>query len=353
LGAAALTGFVALAVTGGRLGAQVTPTGCNAGDCTIAMTKVGSLSDAGHPGVLPGPSPLAVRDRAGRYFMAAQGQRQVLVFDSAGRIASMIGAGEMFRLINAVLPGPNNTIYIYDVFHRQVTVIGADLKPVRQISASSQPALVRDDGSMVIAQQIRTPSLLGFPLHVMDGEGQVLRSFGADRPEYRPDLRLLTDRIVAPSHDRTVWAMPQGKYLIERWAPDTGKRLSSVQVASTWFVESTAFPSDGRTRPKPFIQALWEQDGLIWTLIRDADANWSPSDGKTERSWNVDLINSLHDWVIEVIQPESGKIIASQRYPTAYWVTPSVPLLTSHGPEKAGEPKVVNVWKPVLKRKEK
>jgi hypothetical protein len=248
---------------------------------------------------------------------------------------------------------PRNLVLAWQFPSGRALAIHANLKTSPWPGAIPyRPAFVRADNGTIVAQQIQTAALIGFPLHHIAADGTVVRSFGIDKPEYRADLRLLLDRVPAPSADGSVWASAPGRYIIERWDPLSGARLSRVPVHSSWFVESSSFPGDNRTRPRPIILALWEREALIWVLLQDADSNWKPSES-SERLLDPALRNTKHDAVLEAVDPGTGNVVATRRFPFVLFGRPPQPFVVSYAFTDAGEPNGLDVWKPELRRKEK
>lgn len=328
---------------------------CASAKCEIALVKVTSLSEKGHPGTIPGPSPYVVQDREGRFYLATA-RGQVAVFDNAGRIASVVGKPGEFGRVASVFSGPRGSVLAYNFIGRELREIGPAKRQraesVQPVRVDYPPALVRDDGTIVVTQQIRTSELMGYPLHLLAGDGRVIRSFGADVPEYRADLRLLMDRVVAPGSGGSMWAAPRGRYILERWNLTNGSLITRLAVSSSWFIESAAYPRDGQTRPTPVIQALWERDDQIWVLIRDADAVWKPSAENTERPWELKLVNGMYDWVLEVVDGRNGTVLATKRFDGALYGRAPQPYVVSHATVRSNEPNALDVWKPELRRKE-
>jgi hypothetical protein len=250
-----------------------------------------------------------------------------------------------------ILVGPGDSLHVVDLVLGRVTIVRPDLEVGPIVHAPHPPTLVQPDGSFIVAQQIHTPENIGYPIHLVDRAGRILRSFGADTPQYRRDLARLTDRIVAPSHDGSIWAVPPGRYVIERWDVNSGQKLTHIDVQSTWFRES-ANPNQGpEDRPDPIVVGLWESDdGLIWILLRDADSDWQPPTplpGAAERAFDIDYYSQQHDWVIEVVDTATGRIIASRRFPNYLGYRPPTRLLVSlNSIDVLGV--VLDVWQPVL-----
>src|SRR5687767_10713985 len=121
--------------------------------------------------------------------------------------------------------GPGDTLFVPDLAPSRLTVIGPDLQFAGVINSSRLPTFVLQDRTFIIADQIATAGAIGFPIHRMDTDGRILRSFGADTPQHRPDLRLITTRVVSVGRNGTVWAAAPGRYVLERWDWESGSRL--------------------------------------------------------------------------------------------------------------------------------
>lgn len=326
-------------------------------DCEITLTKVVTLSDSASPGVLPDYSFSLTRMADGGYATVSRMRDSIVFFDQNGKIKSVLDKpGGLSRMGN-LLHGPGQKLLVYDYPTRNMATLSAGGTFERTIAMPESPSYVLADGRYIVAQQIRTPDLVGHPIHLVGTDGTVLRSFGADTPQHREDLRLVTTRVVAPGRDGTVWAAAPGRYVLERWDPTSGKRLEQVKVQQSWFVESSQI-ADRRSKPQPIIQGLWEEDGLVWTLIREADANWKPpatvAPTGVERPSNRLENDALFDWVFEAIDPASGAVLAHRRVPDVHWGRAPSPFIVSVGPQR--DPKVplqFGVWRLQLTRKEK
>jgi hypothetical protein len=143
--------------------------------------------------------------------------------------------------------------------------------------------------------------------------------------------RLVTNMRVALSADGSLWAVAPGHYILERWDPQTGKKLQRVDVASTWFKDSDVYDADERTRPVSVIEGVWEDEqGLVWLLIRASDADWRPpARANIERIMDDAEYNATYDWIIEVVEPGTARVLASTRVPDVLWYRGPAPLLLS------------------------
>jgi hypothetical protein len=241
---------------------------------------------------------------------------------------------------------------VADVLLKRLTMIAPDLSIARTRSLAYTPSLympdlVLDDGSFILAVQVQTPDNIGYPIHRLDSVGAIVRSFGIDTPQFRPDLSRLLTRVVAPSRGGGIWAAAPGRYIIDRWDPESGRRDARIIVPSPWFRESDR--SDRQTEhPQPVIVGLWEDEhSLLWVLLRDGNSDWRPPELPVHAPHDPESYSNKHDWVIEVIDPVSGRVVASRRFPEYIGYRPPTVLLVSiREIELAGV--VLDVWRPVL-----
>jgi len=239
------------------------------------------------------------------------------------------GAGQFAQLTNLV-PGRNGSLIAFDAIRRQATPVTADLRLGAALPLKHKPSFQLADGTFVVARQIPTPDQAGFPVHLVGSDGTVLRSFGIDVPQMRSDLRLLLERLAAPASKGGIWTVAPGRFAIERWDPRSGSRLESLPVQSTWFKESTR--TAGPSLPaQPIIEAIWEADGVLWILGRDADPDWTPPAGPllTERPFSVSDYDAKHDWVLEAIDVDAKRVIASRRFKEALWAGDLSPFVVT------------------------
>lgn len=325
---------------------------CPSGDCRIELEHIARITDADHPGILPTPLVWLQETEAGTFVSASLDMTQIAEFSVDGRLVGVIGRsgqgpGEFLRL-RTLVPGPGDTLFAPDMGQGRITMLGPDRELAGTLPVPFPPDLVMPDGLFLFAQQIPRTETIGYPMHLVDREGRVVRSFGTDQPQYRPDLDHILTRKVAPGPDGTVWAMAPARYLLERWDPTTGEQLQSTRIPSDWFSESID-PTDLAVRPPSRVEGLWEdEDGLVWTIVRDADVDWErPPRGNETRPMDQQEYDRLFDWVIEVVDPGSGHVLASRRYGETLWYRPPSRILVS--PVDAVLTAVAyDVWKPTL-----
>ena len=353
--------IVLLCVIVAGCGAEAPPTEpsgpCSSGDCQIELERITRITDADDPGILPPDVVWLQETEAGTFVSASLDGTQIAEFGPDGRLARVIGrAGQgpgEFERLRTLIPGPGDTLFAPDLGQGRITMFGPDRALAGTLPMPFVlPDLVMPDGSFLVASQIGRSETIGYPMHVVDREGRVVRSFGTDEPQYRADLNHILTRKVAPGPDGTVWAMAPARYLLERWDPSTGERLQSTRIRSDWFRESIEPYTDETVRPPPRVAGLWEdEDGLVWIIVRDADVDWEPPPRANEElPFDLQEYNRLFDWVIEVVDPGSGRVLASRRFsetlryrpPSRILVSPVDTIITTVA---------YDVWKPTLQQR--
>lgn len=325
------------------------PSKCQRGECRIVLREMVSLVGDRTRDLVPDCTGFVIRDRIGRFYARTASGNQILVYDSRGNLRDLVGqrgrAAGQFERITDLLLGPQDTLLAYDVVHRTLTTIESDLKVTSSMEFPHRPSFRRDDGSFIVAQQIRSPDLIGHPIHLVDRNGSISVSFGADVPEYRPDLSRLMTRRAAPGPQGTVWTVAPGRYIVERWDPVKGMKLDRKPVRSAWA------PAVTGDHPGPTVETLWEQDDLLWVLLRVADLT-SPGSvsARPVAAPSVKDRSQVSDAVVEVVDPQSGDVIASRQFDRVLRGRPSAPFLTSCG--SAEDMLELDVWLPVLERRE-
>ena len=321
---------------------------CAKDPCQITLKKLATLSPKGYS--IRIPVPYVAQDNRGRFLTSTSDPYQIAVFDSAGRFLRAVSLGQGAPRSTTVLLPTQTSLLAWVSSSKQVLVINDDLTAApSSIRIPYLPSFVRPDGGIVVTQQIQEPNLIGNPVHLVSPDGEVKKSFGADPPEYRDDLRLFMERVAAPAADGSIWTSAKGRYILEKWNPVNGARLARLPVHSSWFIESSNYPANQNARPRPIIQALWERQGLLWVLIRDADANWKPST-EAERSWSPSTITTIYDWVMEAVDPSSGAVLASLRSGSPIIGRPPQAFVVSYANDP---PDGLELLTPVLSRKEK
>jgi hypothetical protein len=266
-------------------------------------------------------------DSKGNYYVAhgdgAGAANQIWVFDSTGAFLETIGQrgegpGE-YRGIGRIDVLPGDTLQIYDRILRRRTTLAPD-----QSSMDTQPlevggffhSVILPDGRMVVTEHRRSPERVGYPLQLVTRSGRVVRSLGTTKPDLRPGEERKLRKKVAPGPDGgSVWSVGEGDYLMELW-DTTGTRRVALQRDAGWFdplaPEAELTP---RGPPPPASVRLAKTDSLgrLWVLSTTPTEGWREVVAdRPDLYTNLSSLFQVYDWVLEVIDPVSGLLVASQ-----------------------------------------
>jgi hypothetical protein len=245
-----------------------------------------------------------------------------------------------FRWISGIAVAPGDTLYVIDRGNPHLTVVSPEYHLVRTVP---QPVVVAEyeyallgDGSLVLNGIGHSTDAYGSPFHVVEPFGGAgLRSFGYDRRLITPrSERLAIARALAPSTTvpTQFWAAPRNRYVIERWDRD-GTRDLVLERHPSWFepypddVQATVGPD---ARPRPRLLSLAEDStGLVWTFILVPDRRWRAglarrSDESHGSYYDIADYHRYYDTRIEVIDPRTARLVASERVDDALRVRGSL-----------------------------
>ena len=327
----------------------------NCDGCSIELFRVATISDSIERGALPDQMIHTMGDPSRGIFVTSRERTKVFAFRSAGQSVSVIGrAGDgpgEFRSARRLFVGPGDSLFVSDWGNGRISVFSPDDKFVRTQRLPNFPSFALDDGRFVVTDQLES-GRGERPLLLMGKDGALVGSFGPEIPSGRPPQRLFERRLGAPARDGGVWAVAPGRYTLERWDAATGALRASIPIHTAWFAETAAWPADERVRPPAVIESLWEdRDGLVWFLIRVADSHWKPrAQPNVERAVDAVEYDQTYDWMVEVVDPRSGAVLASRRYPAALWGRPPSSLLVSARAIESDEIARFDVWQPRLVR---
>jgi hypothetical protein len=212
-----------------------------------------------------------------------------------------------------------DTVHVFDANNLTHSVFSPSLQFVRSTRLESPPeaeAAALGAGRLVIATPLRTPARVGLPLHLVEG-GRVVRSFGSESGTFRPDIPHFDRRAVAPAGPGRVWSAHKNRYQIELWST-AGRKLREYRRSVDWFppyLATRAVSPDAP--PATLLQQVWQdRDGRLWVSMLVADRNWRRAVRPGgPHGYTVADYDGYRDTVIEVIDPERGRVLASRRFP--------------------------------------
>lgn len=325
LGATAL----AVASAGGQTRARLSDAG-GCGRCRVGIRLEATLRPPPSEGTLPSrPYPNSIsRDSRGRYYIGfpeSPGE-PVWIFDRTGRFTGKLGRpgegpGE-FRGVRALRVTPGDTLRVYDARLGRVTVYDPGLRVVR---SEPVPTLMWDilwmaPGGEVVSADIRSASKIGLPLHQVDGQGRITRSFGAADAAYSPGKTRQLFRWLAPS-PTGFWATSYTNAYVLQHFDASGTEVATLERDADWFPRMSEywFPTATRAPAPELWGANQSGDSLLWVLARVGDPTWwkglsrpTRMEGQEVYSWN--RYDRVFDSVIEAISLADHRVVAHSRF---------------------------------------
>ena len=300
------------------------------------------------------------RDGRGRYYLAPTADFSLIaVYDANGNFLRTlgrrgVGPGEYDFIVSASVQG--DSLLVLDQGSRRLTRLTPDYTVARTIPAAGTfaSALALPGGSFLVTGTVRTPEWVGQPLFVLDSSGKILRAFGGDGEAVHYDRPQAQTRRIALTPSADVWAGRVDRYELELWRMD-GTPLQVLRRAVAWYPPWTDYnvQAPDVARPKPMLTSIkHDSAGLVWTMTRVAVENWKPSakpspEGKERPVPSVNVYDQNSDVILEVIDPRTGALIVSQRFPQYLQAFINGGLLYSLRETEEGDIRV-DVWRATL-----
>jgi hypothetical protein len=297
--------------------------------CRIVFDSIATVGDRDGPGIVENERSWIVRDSRGRHYVFYPYATEFKVFDSTGAYLRTVGRkgggpGE-FDAIAGVRPGPGDSIHVLDWGLSRHSIFSPELSYARGVIIAMQPQMrwvLLPDGRIVLNADVRTPDRIGRPLHLLARDGSLSGSFGAAAAAYQPNVPGLVTRALAVHHrnDSQVWAGHERAYVIDLVDVNSGQILLQVVREVPWF-PSGERPQGRRGEsadepPRPRLARVDQSDdGLLWVWTVVPDARWRSA--VTPGAGGHIVISDFarySDYVLEVLDPENGRLVASERF---------------------------------------
>lgn len=282
--------------------------------CRIELRQavtVGGFEDSA--GLIAQTSRVARNSRSNHMIGPTENPGEILVFDQRGKLTMRFGKpgngpGE-FTWVRSLIVGRGDSVLVYDGSNGRLTVFTPDLKYGRSLVLASNPYdLVHLREGRVVAQfMARSADLIGYPIHLIDASGRVIRSFGSRDAAYSPSDPMARFRAIAVDPEGIIWSAHHNRYEIEAW--DTlGNYRGTLRRNVDWF-RPWKLPDTG---PAPTLRSLWHDGRYLWVLITVQDLSWK---GPFPDPFGPNEYHKVWDTMLEVIDPRTGELVASQRFP--------------------------------------
>lgn len=325
--------------------AYQSPAGCRI-DCTVGKQSVVTLSGVNTTTI----GAFVVRDGRGRYAAISGDFRQLLIFDTTGKLLE--SPRPTYGRIVSLFVDSMGAVQAYDSRSGSLLTFDANYQVKTKTELPHGPTLPLGGDRFLVASQIPTPALVGHPLHVMSKDGNIVRSFGGDGSPFRSADILKNSRAVCLNPDGTIWSIASGGRLLERWDTATGRRLAQVTVKSTWFRESSSLAPRDQVA-NPIILTIWAEDNLIWILYQAPDPHWIPGP-RPERDFveTGEIADRRSDWVLEAVRSDTGGVVAMKRFDRILRRRDGS-LAIASDTASSNRTGGVELWTPIVVKKEK
>ena len=295
-------------------------------DCTVRIERVVTLGEAEGEGYVGYPTGFG-RLRNGDWILVhPENSTQITLFTPDGRFRRRHGrpggGPDEYSWITFLQAGAGDSVRVYDAGLGRLSVLDSNLHAKRWVQLGTKgpySVMFNPDGSFVAAVEVSDIERLGFPLHLFASDGQVLRSFGALRPEYRSDQPRALIRSLAPAALGRVWSGHFLEYTVELWDFD-GELITKYTRDVEWFKPHNHYGYNGTKPPNPALISLYQDTaGHLWTLVRVADATWQRGVGTLAgpRSSGLGVKDraAYYDTIVEVFDVRTGGLLATRRLP--------------------------------------
>ena len=226
------------------------------------------------------------------------------------------GPGEYQGIRNVVYHGGSNFIVFSQ--GRETVLTGDDLEVAgtARLLLTPESVIVVDDSTRVIQTWRAAPGGGGYLLHLVRPSGVV--SFGPKVPapvQFR-NPRAIMQALGTGTPDG-FWSAPLDSYFFTRW--DTEGRavltlspgppgVSFPKIAGSQTIDVFDSP------PPPTVQAIREDSsGRLWVATMVARHDWRPL--APQQKLALYYLDRIAETVVEVLQPSTGDVLASQRLP--------------------------------------
>lgn len=319
-------------------------------DCTISYEHVatlGALEDPTSPWIVA----WVACDREGQCYVGpTYADGEIAVYAQDGRFVRILGRegegpGE-FKGIQGIRITGGDTLHVLSTGRYTVMLTTGEVVSTATISVGFINMFqVLEDGRLLIGDIIETPDLMGLPAHIYGHGGQRVRSFGNSSTGPQGFQFSGGQRAVSYTRGDRIWVNPYGQYRLELW--DTaGVHLKSFVHDAPWLEpwNRTIPGAPFRVRPNARVIGVHEDSaGRLWVIGRIPERDWRPVEDT--RAYEL-----VYDSVVEVIDPASGKLLASRRFERAdqlFYYFISEDLVFSRRVMENGLP-VIDIWRLTL-----
>jgi len=284
----------------------------------------------------------AARNSKGSYLVGGK-DGKLGIFDKSGKLLRTFGRrgggpGE-FQSIWRIHVSYRDTILVYDMFARRITVIDPNLtRAVRTFTFDDhRGAIPLHNGSFITSGSVATLRNSGLSLHLVSANGTVLKSASADSAVFRRQPGRMLGRSLFLINESSFIAAPMHRYRIELWSVDLKlKRIFERSV--DWFLplsdEAMIDIPSRKSLPMQLSSVAGSgSDGIVIAHLFSGSSKFKPDPALATRKGEVSVresgsgpsLNKYVDTTIEFIELGTSSVLASGRFPGAYALVNQAP----------------------------
>lgn len=320
--------------------------------CRVELVRTGLVLRSDLRGSIPDPGRSVVIDNRGRVYTDQLGNRGTIVlWDSTGRFEGVFGrSGEGPREFSTqgafalFLDGMDNLHVLSGL--GQWSVVSPTLEWISRtermppvVMHGPLRPLVMPRGEIVTSPgNMREDVRQAFA--VVSSDGQMIGSFGASRSDGDSPYSHAR-RLMVVADEMHFWAGPEGapsRYVLELWGLD-GRRDLVLTRRAAWFPAEEAKargvkadelvpvdPNRVRQAPHPTMWHLAaDTTGLLVTYTRVPTERWAEIIGTWQDPSRRPDLSGAYSAYMEVIDAQSGVVLASRHFESWHAVTGFVP----------------------------
>jgi hypothetical protein len=276
-------------------------------DGAIVLTHKVDLGSADDPGTFHHRAQVAFWSPVGYAVGPTFEPGFIYVYDANGNWLRRLGGpgagpGEIGPAVLTHLRVLLDTLWVAVPGRRRLTGFPADGGPPVTLDG---PVVTR--GFLIGPSQIIVNTVKeGIPtLAFLDREGRVHSEVASDSTTLRQGGQ---QSITGDGTDGRLWVGKVTPYDIEQWGRG-GRVLSRIERSPDWYD-----PPDPGNVDLTALVALWEHDDLLWALTVVAQAPAEATGQVSSSPWD-----GLLDTVLEVLDPETGRVIETFRDDRAFF----------------------------------
>jgi hypothetical protein len=293
--------------------------------CTIELVKLFTLGGpndtvAYHPYMFS-----VVADSKGTVYVGPTKDERIGAFSSEGKLLRTLGRkgggpGE-FSGLQYLAVGPGDTLYVFDHESRRANLFAPDYRYIRSSGEFGgqrhMPAVLRTGEIITMASPQKVGDSL-IALHAASGK-ELRRYPPLVRQPREPDQDWNFVQL-APTSRGTVWVGHPNFYQIDEYEL-SGKISRALRRDLDWWSKPSEYTSFAprEKKPQPTLIAIREDEvGRLWTVVLTGKADWrqlDPPGTYLQKPTPQGERNRYFDAIVEVLDPATGKLITSRRFP--------------------------------------